>query len=241
MRFKPQDLALICSFAALYLALSSASLFPIIGAVGKFITLATVMAPLMGIILGPYIGAAAVSIGGLMWSTWQIGAFGFLSFIPGAVTALCSGFLYKGKRIPPLILYVTLLFLMAFYPTIGPAWLYPYFLWFHLIGLVVLMFPLTPMAIDYARRNNNLARLGLGIGIISLASTLLGQMTGNVMFELMYWPAIYPLVEYWRTAQWRILTFVYPLERSVITLIAALVGAPLIKAIRASGYPMGDR
>ncbi|MCJ7505884.1 hypothetical protein MUP05_05380 [Candidatus Bathyarchaeota archaeon] len=61
------------------------------------------------------------------------------------------------------------------------------------------------------------------------------------MFELVYWPAIYPLVEYWRAAQWRILTFVYPLERSIITLIAALVGAPLIKAIRASGYQMGGR
>lgn len=242
LRFKARDLALMCSFAAVYAVLSSVSLFPVIGSVGKFITLATVMAPLIGMMLGPYIGAAAVSIGGFVgWSITQTGAFSFLSFVPGASTAFVSGLLYNGKRTPSIVLYASLLLLLAFYPTIGPVWLYPYYLWFQLVGLIVLASPLTPLAVNLTRKNDDLARLSFGVGITSLTSTLTGQMAGSLMFELMYWPIVYPQVEYWRTAQWQFLTLVYPLERSIIMVIATLVGTPLIKAIRAYGHEMGGK
>lgn len=241
MKFKAKDLALMCIFAALYAVLSFVSLFPVIGAVGKFITLGTVMAPLIGMILGPYIGAAAVSIGGFIWSLSQTGAFGFLSFIPGASTAFGSGMLYNGKRMSSIASYVILFSAMAFFPTIGPVWLFPYYLWFQLIGLIVLVSPLTSAATNFTHENYHLARLSFGVGIISLISTLLGQMAGSLMFELTRWPTVYPLIEYWRTAQWQFLTFVYPVERATITVIATFVGAPLIKAIRAFGYRMGGK
>jgi len=233
LQFKAKDLALMCSFAALYAVLSSVSLFPIIGSVGKFITLATVMAPLIGMIHGPYIGAAAVSIGGFIgWSVTQTGAFGFLSFVPGASAAFGSGLLYNAKRIQSFVLYVMLFLTLAFYPIIGPVWLYPYYLWFQLVGLAVLASPLTALALNSTRKNDNLRSLSFEVGVISLVSTLIGQMTGSLMFELTYWPTIYPQVEYWRIGQWQLLTFVYPLERSIITVVAVLVGTPLIKAIR---------
>lgn len=242
MQFRSKDLALMCCFAALYAVLSFVSLFPVIGAVGRFITLATVVAPLVGMMLGPYVGAGAVSIGGFIgWSITQTGAFGFLSFVPGASTAFGSGLLCNGKKALSLVLYVLLFLPLAFYPTIGPVWLYPYYLWFQSFGLIVLVSPLTPLAVNLTRKKENLAGLGFGVGIISLVSSLMGQMAGSLMFEMMYWPTIFPQIEHWRTAQWQFLTFVYPLERSIIALVAVLVGTPLIKAVRAYGYEVGGK
>jgi hypothetical protein len=230
------------SFAALYAVLSLVSLFPIIGAYGTFITLASIMAPLVGLMLGPYIGAGAVSLGGFIgWSLTQTGAFGFLSFLPGAFTAFASGLLANGKRMQAIALYVALFSILAFYPAIGPVWLYPYYIWFQLIGLVVLASPLTSFAINSARDKGNLARLSLGVGVLCLISTLLGQITGNLMFEVTRWPTVYPQVEFWRTAQWQFLTLVYPVERLIITGIATVVGTPMIKAVRANGVGSGGK
>ncbi len=242
MQFTAKDLALMISFAALYAVLSIVSLFPIIGAVGSFITLASIMAPLLGIMLGPYIGAGAVSIGGFVgYSITQAGAFGFLSFLPGASTAFGSGLLVNGKRVQSISIYVVLFLFLAFYPIIGPVWLYPLYLWFQLVGLAILASPLATYAISFVRKDDNMARLSFGIGIISLVSALLGQITGNLMFELTRWPIVYPQVEFWRIGQWQFLTFVYPLERLVIASIATIVGVPLIKAIRANGFKIGGK
>jgi len=239
LKLKSKDIALMGVFAALYAVLSLVSLFPIIGAAGKFITLATIMAPLTGILLGPYMGAGAVSIGGFVWALSQTGAFGIFSFVPGAISALGSGLLYRGKQMQSAVLYAALLLPMAFYYTIGPLWLYPYFLWFQLIGFIVLASPLTPLASNLTRKNHNVTGLSLGVGTISLVSTLTGQIAGSFMTELFLWPTN-PQIEYWR-ALWQPLTFIYPAERLIIVMFATLVGVPLIKAVRAYGIDPGGR
>jgi len=240
--FKPRHLALIISFAALYAVLSLVSLFPIIGTVGAFITLASFMAPLIGITLGPYLGTVAVSIGGFLgWSIIHTGAFSFISFLPGSTAAFASGLLYSGKRMYVLAVYLVLFLSLAFYPTIGPMWLCPYYVWFQLIGLIVLTSPSTPVAVAFLNKDNNVARLTAGIATISLLSTLIGQMTGNLMFELIYYPRIFPQIEFWLIKQWQPLTFLYPAERLVITALATIIGTPVIKAVRAYGFEIGGQ
>lgn len=239
MQFGARDLALMCSFAALYAAFSLVSLFPVIGAVRGFIALSSIVAPLIGLMLGPYVGAIAVSIGGFIgWFITQLGAFSFLSFVPGTAAAFSSGLLYKRKLLPAVILYLVVFLMLALYPTIGAAWLYPYYLWFQLIGLIVLLSPLVPKALNFTHENADIFKLSFGVWIISMVSTLFGQMTGGLMFEMMYWPTIHPQTESWR-ASWQFLTFVYPFERTIITSIATVVGAPLIKALRAYGFQIG--
>ena len=240
MRFKTRDLALLSVFAALYAVLSLISLAPVIGDIGNSIKLAAILAPLFGMILGPYLGTIAVSLGGFLgWSIVQTGTFGVLSFVPGALTAAVAGFLYKDKRLLSIAVYSIVLVCQAFYPVIGPVWLFPYFLWFQLVGLVVLLSPLTSIAIKSTGRKNNLRQLSLAIGVISFVSTLAGQIAGSLMFEITRWPIIYPQVEYWRTAQWQFLTFVYPVERGIITILALIIGIPLIRAVNAYGFQMG--
>lgn len=240
MRLNTRDLALLSIFAALYSVLSLVSLSPVIGDVGASIKLSSILAPLVGIILGPYLGMTAASLGGFIgWSIAQTGTFGFLSFVPGAFTAAVAGFLNGGKRVISVILYATVFLCQAFYPTIGPVWLFPYFLWFQLVGLVVLLLPLTSATVKPKGNKTDLRGLSLAIVTISLVSTLAGQIAGNLLFEITRWPIIYPQVEYWRIMMWEFLTVVYPVERVIITLLALIVGIPLIKAISAYGFEIG--
>jgi len=78
----------------------------------------------------------------------------------------------------------------------------------------------------------------LGIGIIAMISTLTGQVTGTLMFEIFVFP-VNSHIEFWRTAQWQLLTLIYPLERVILTLLATLVSAPLIRAVRTYGFEIG--
>lgn len=230
-RFTTRDVALVCVFAPLYLLFSFWTFFPIIGYEGKFITMAAVMAPLIGIILGPYRGTIAVALGGIVGAAIaQTGSFNPISFMPGIAAAFCSGFLYNRKRHVPALLYLVLLFTLAFYPTIGPAWLYPYFVWLQLAGLITLISPLQSKAVKFTRNNENLPKLTLGVGVICFTATLFAHVVGCLTFEITHWPTIYPELSYWQST-WPFLTFLYPIERVTITVIATFIGAPLIKAL----------
>jgi len=239
LKFRTKDLALVCSFASLYAVLWFGPLFPVIGAQGKFFPLATVIAPLIGLILGPYVGTAAASIGGFVgWSITQSGPLFFLSFVPGAAAAFCSGLLHNRKWMPSAILYVVLFLVLALYPTVGPWWLFPYFLWFHLIGLVVLVSPLRSKAVSHSHRRTSFLDLSLGVGVISFIAILFGHIAGGILFQIIYFPTFQPQVDYWRNL-WQALTLLYPLERTLMTLLALVIGVPLIKALRAYGFEIG--
>jgi len=95
------------------------------------------------------------------------------------------------------------------------------------------------MAVDFTHRHTKMLELFFGVGVISFTATLFGQIVGSIMFEIMYWPTIYPEVEYWRISIWQLLTFVYPVERTLLTLLAAMIGAPLIKALRTYRFEIG--
>lgn len=238
MHLATRKLALMGIFAALYAVFSLVSLFPIIGALGRFITLAAVLAPVLGILLGPYIGSAAASIGGFIgWTITQSGAFGFISFIPGGSSALVAGLLIRGKRGASAAVYLLLLLAMAFFPVIGPVWLFPLYVWLQLVGLIVLVSPVSPMAFRLVK-SMKVQESILGTAIIALISTLAGQVAGTLMFEIFVFP-VNPQIEFWRTTQWLPLAFVYPMERGLLTLLATLVSVPLVRAVRTYGFGIG--
>lgn len=240
MSLDSKDLALTASFASLYAVLSAIPLFPVIGAVGRNFTVAVIIAPLVGLIIGPYRGALAASIGGFIaWSITQYGPLFQFSFVPGAATALCSGYLHRGKWKTFVLIYSVLFLAIAFYPVIGPMWLYPYYLWFQLIGLIVLISQAKLKIGNAPNRHSRMSELGFGVGVISFIATLFGHMVGGLMFDAIYFPA-FPNVDYWRSL-WQILVFVYPLERTIVVFMSILIGAPLIKALRNHGFEIGGK
>jgi len=185
-------------------------------------------------------GAFAVALGGAVGtSIAQTGPFGALSFIPWTATAFCSGLLYNHKWRLSAVLYSVLLLMFTFYPTVGPAWLHPYLVWFQLIGLAVLLSPLQLRAVVLSQQTNP-EKLIFGVAIISFISALFGQIAGSLMFEMMYWPMLIPELNSW-VSLWQALTFLYPVERMIITVIVVFIGAPLIRALRAWGYEKGGK
>mgnify|MGYP001073907479 CR=1 FL=1 len=232
-----QKIALISVFASLYAVFGLWPLFPVVGAAGKNITVAAIMAPLVGVMLGPYIGVLTVLMGGIVGlSMAQMGPFGPLSFLTGVAAAFCSGMLYERRRVICAVVYLTLLLIFAFYPVVGPAWLCPYFMWFQVVGFVVLVSPLQSKAVKCIRRNpNSFGGLTFGAATTFFVATLFSHLVGSIMFEAFYWPTIIPAVETWR-GNWQIITFIYPTERIVITIATALIGTALIKALKTHGF-----
>jgi len=230
-----RNIALTACFAALYVVFSFWNLFPVIGTEGRWINAAVIMAPLFGIILGPYHGVLAITIGGITGAFFQItGPFGPLSFIPHAAAAFCSGMLFIKRQKICVAVYASFLFLFAFFPVIGPVWLWPSVIWLDLIGLVVLVSPLQSKATNVMSESSSSVRLVFGVAITCLTATLFSHVVGNILFEVIYLQAN-SSVDFWRTT-WQGLTFLYPVERGLVTLVVTLVGTPLMKTLKMYGF-----
>jgi len=223
-----KEIALLICFTALYTYFSFIPAFPIVGLPSKAITLAAIAAPIIGIILGPYLSMLSTLLGGAV--AFSAGHFSPLSFVAGIVTAVFAGALCENKRSVSAFAYFSLLFLFGFYPFVGPVWLYPPFMWFQITGFLVLISPLQSMASKNMRNPNNSSKLFSAFFTVFLTSTLAGQIAGSLVFEIISWPIFIANVDAWK-ATWQVVTWIYPIERIIIALIATFVGVFLYKIL----------
>jgi hypothetical protein len=221
-----KDVALIVCFTALYAVFASIPIFRIIGVPNANITAAAIVVPVIGATLGPFIGALSSALGGIIG--FYVGGFFPPSLVSGIVATVCAGLLYNGKRVWSVLLYTLFLAVFGFFPSIGPVWLFPLSMWFQVIGLMILASPLTSVAVKNLASNST-SRLIASFFIIALTSTLAGQVSGNLTYML-FFP---PVLGSWQ-AQWQGLTFVYPVERTIIALGSAWIGGPLLKILRSA-------
>jgi hypothetical protein len=226
-----KDLALIICFAALYVVLSFLPLSPVIGFFSKAIVAATILAPIIGIIMGPKLGAITAFLGGIIAISISP-YFTPLGLVAGVITSLFAGMLANGKHATSIFLYFSLLFLFGFYPFVGPVWLYPPLLWFHITGFIILISPLQSMALKTLSSNDN-SKLLFGFFIISLTSTLAGQIAGSLTSEILAWPIFMANVDSLK-AIWQITTFLYPVERTIIAFGATFIGASLYRVLKSA-------
>jgi hypothetical protein len=219
-----KDLALATCFTALYAVFGAIKISPIVGLSGQAITAAAIIAPVLGIILGPIIAGLSTFLGGLVGSFF--GFFSPLSVTAGVVTALCSGLTSQRKRSYAVLIYLALFLSLTFYPNVGPAWLFPLYSWFQLVGLVILVSSLQSLASDY-RKNTGRVRLIYSYFVTALVATLAGQIAGTLTFEF----TMAPNSSYFLLT-WEETWFLYPAERILIAVVATLIGVPLAKALR---------
>jgi hypothetical protein len=224
-RLTTRDTALTVTFTALYAVFGFLKISPIIGLPGQSITAAALMAPIIGILLGPYIGTLSALLGGTIG--FFLGALSYPSFASGIAAAFCAGTIKTGKRAVGTIAYISLLLLFAFYPDVGPAWLFPPEMWFQITGLIILASPLQSAAVRFLDSNSNRELLP-GFFLTCLTSTLTGQIAGSLVFEILASDTSAML------GTWEALTILYPVERIVIALGAMLIGASLTKALKSA-------
>jgi len=229
-KLSTKEIALTVCFTALYVVLGLLPISPIIGLPGKTITAAAIIAPIMGILLGPYIGALSAFLGGLIG--FFFGYFSPPSFVSGVFVVFCAGMLSVGKRSVSVFTYFSLIFIFGFYPFVGPVWLYPPLMWFQIAGFLILVSPLQSAASKNLDSGNKSESL-FAFFVTSLTSTLAGQIAGSLTFELLSWPVFIADVNAWKT-NWQVITFLYPVERIIIALSAALIGTSLYRVLRFS-------
>jgi MFS family permease len=220
-----KEVALLICFTALYTYFSFIPAFPIIGLQGGAITLAAITAPIIGIILGPYLGMLSTLLGGMVRLFFATILFA-PGFAAGIVATVFAGMLYENRRSISALMYFLLLFFLGFYPFVGPVWLYPLFMWFQITGFLVLISPLQSMASKNMRNPNNNSKHFSAFFIVFLTSTLAGQIAGSLVYEIIFITD----VDSW-TGLLQLLTWLYPIERIIIALSATLVGVFLYKIL----------
>lgn len=230
-----RDAAVTVCFAALYTILSFLPLSQLVGSFSKAITAATIIAPIIGIVLGAYFGALSTFLGGAI-GVFVNPYFSPPSLVAGVVSSLFAGWLFSGKRSVCIFAYFSLLFFFGFYPFVGPVWLYPFMMWFQIAVFLILVSPLQSKALETVNSNpNNNRKLLPAFFIIALTSTLAGQIAGSVAFEVLSWPVFVADLSAWRMF-WQVLTFLYPMERLAIAFIGAFILTPLYKILKTLNF-----
>jgi len=144
---KTKIIASIAIFSALYSILRILPTVPMIGAQGASFSVSDVIAPIYGILLGPYVGGATVIIGTFLGNAMgKPVIFLGLDFLPAFVNAVALGFLVRRKWLPVIGLYAVLLagFLLNPLTTlaINVGGIEIPFAWLHVAVLILLVSPL---------------------------------------------------------------------------------------------------
>jgi hypothetical protein len=231
MQRRSVSLALTGTFAAMYAVLGLIPAFKILGGQG-FISASAFISPVVGLLLGPLLGATSMALGGILGTMLNPAApLGIFTFVPGAVCALCAGFIAKGKAWVGALILGILVLLFLLYPANNVQPIYPYYVWLHMIAIFFLISPIKRNATELARR----ARIDeaiTGMALIFFPSTMAEQMTGSLIWAFLIGPAVSAI---W--AEFGIpIMLAYPIERTIITLGSSIIGAASSKAMRSAGF-----
>jgi len=248
VKLTTRQIALIAIFSALYTVLRMAPAFPMIGVQGGRFSASDALAPLYGILLGPYIGGFSVILGTFI--AIALGrplSFMFLDFLPATINAISLGFLIRRKWLPVVILNATLLLLFllnpltSFFveiPFVGTTILVP-FAWMHIAAFLVLLSPLGRRAGQWVETlKPKIATAGLAI--LALIGTMMQHLMGNILYEVILnqvyvvlgQSPIIPTSAY--QVNWAVIFFVYPWERLILIILTVVIGLPLVVVLKKS-------
>ena len=237
-----KQIALTAIFAALYAVLRAIQTVPMIGVPGASFSLSDILAPIYGIILGPYVGGLSVLIGTFTAMSVKPPVFLGLDFLPGFVNAVALGFLVRRKWLPVIALNISLLLAFVLNPLtlvfvsvpLGSTNLSFPFMWLHIVALIILISPLGLMATKWIEKSR--ASLAIaGFAILTFIGTMMQHLMGNILYENIFVYATNFMTPQSLALRWQAVFFLYPWERLILVVLAVLVGVPLIRALRKTG------
>jgi len=237
-------ITLTASLTALYVIPRTLLLDRLIGVSGS-ITFSGVVTPILGVFLAPSYGIFAVFLGTMIAAFIPGSAgtlkFAGLDFLGGALNVALISYLARGRRFEAVLMYLATIGLFVINPNteifvggtfpnrpIPFQWLQlpsppiP-FLWLHLVGLAVLVSPLTLNlwnGISTGARRD----VARAVFVAAFIGTMLEHAVGGILFA-----SLFPKVALF---SWPAIFLVYPFERAIIVIIAVLVCTPLLIATR---------
>ncbi|MEJ2281699.1 MAG: ECF transporter S component [Candidatus Bathyarchaeota archaeon] len=229
-----KTIALLSIFTAIYVVLRIIPTVPMIGGSGSF-SLSDVIAPLYGLILGPYLGGLSVIIGSFLAMFGKPPVFLGLDFLPATVAAVSVGLLMKRKWIPVVGLNLALLLAFLLNPNTSIFVTVPLsnitiplpFAWLHIVALLVLISPIGNKAVEWVSTLAS-AKVAIGIAFLFFIGTMMQHLMGNLLFETIF-PVIYDVDV---IALWPGVFFLYPIERAALVFFGTIVGTPLVRIFK---------
>ncbi len=220
--------AVIAVWAALIAVVTLVPVFPIIGT-GATFSVSAALIPLAGILFGPIPGAICAAIGAFIGQLIAPHTvfFGPLTFLIPTLNALCAGFAMQKKWYVPLIAIVFFSVAWFIFPLGRAAWFQPILWSLGVIASLIGWF----VASDWIGSDNR-TKLFIGIFLAAMAGTIVdhgfGCLWALIMFQLPreIWLTVLPLA---------------PMERTLFSLGAAIIGTPLLVGLPKIGVLVGQK
>jgi len=252
-RLSTREIAFVAVFAALSIIVCE--FVPgllILGGSGT-IKFDAALAPIYGLVVGPYLGALAALIGGLVAAN---NLYSVLTSFCTAISAFIAGMLTKGKGDPHGSHFKGWMVAAAVFSLLISGWyitwvgqrapLYPIL---HFLGLLVVLIGREWIADAFEGKNKG--KLVVSVGLASYCGIIADHMLGNLIFvESIGLLIPVKVVEGWLKAfnlpdVSSLFMYVLPIsavERSLMTAIAVFVGASLVLTLRGAGlFPRGPK
>lgn len=232
---RTKTIALIAIFSAVYTALRLIPTVPMVGTSATF-SLSDILAPLYGILLGPYVGGASIVLGSFAaMGMGKAAPFLGLDFLPALVNAVALGFLVRRKWWPVVALNAALLIAYVLNPLtlnfvntpIGPL---PY-VWMHVVAFAVLVSPLGRKAGRWIDTLDS-SKITAGFAILAFVGTMMQHLAGGILYETIPAQITHTVLLTAYPGIWTFLFYVYPIERIILVVGAVAVGVPVTRILK---------
>jgi hypothetical protein len=229
-------------FAAVYGTLRLVPFSLWIGGSGRAFTATEFVAPLFGIMLGPYVGSAAAVAGTFLAIvlTGRMNFFG-LDFLPVLSNALVLGFLIRRRWLVSVFVYSILLALFFIDPstlhfvpvTIGSGIVQVPFVWLHIVAWILLASPLGRRSVSWLDGRTT-SKATVAACTLALIGTTAQHLTGTILFASLAVPLM-GMTPQALGATWNLVFYLYPVERLVVIFAATIVTVATTRALIAGG------
>lgn len=228
---RTKQIALLTIFTALYILLRFIPFSMLIGPTGGFLSMSDFLAPIFGILLGPYFGGLSIILG-------NFGAIGLgrpvtfygLDFLPDFMSAISTGFLSQNKRSKwaiVVVINVALLGLFLVNPLTTLFISSVPFAWLHIVAFILLLSPLSLMAAKWLQ-TVDYKKMAFSVAIFAFIGAMIQHLTGNILFEVVLGQVVTSIPAAAYPGIWTSVFLVYPVERLILIIAATLVGTPLL-------------
>jgi len=226
---RTRQLTLAAVFAALYFVLRSIPTFQMVGISGRF-TAGDFVLTSIALICGPWSGALAVLVGTLVAYSVNPPIFFGLDFLPGLTNMVVLGLILSKHQRTAQAVYGAILVAFILSPFSLPfGYAYIPYTWLHLVAFAFLISPLAGRYVSWLAQGTYY-RL-VAVALLAFIGTMAQHLAGGLLYE-----AAAGLVggvspeKFWQF--WRIIFWIYPIERLVIVIVSTLVAVGLLKTLR---------
>lgn len=219
---------LSASLTAVYVILRIVPTFQMVGVPGRF-TAADFLLTSIALLAGLWGGLFTVIVGTILAFGANPPIFFGLDFLPATVNVLIAALLILSRyRVAQLVYLLTFFaFVLSPYSLLFGFYNVPY-TWLHIVGLIILLSPIASKIPVWVTGGG--WRQIAGIGALAFVGTMGQHLAGGLLFELTV-GVIGGLKPSNFMTLWRIIFWVYPIERLIIIVFATIIALAVERSL----------